>query len=140
MNTILPNPKFDFDQNNPPFTACLRPYRENSFRLDFAQPRDKLLVHNYGHGGAGITMSWGCAAEVRDIIADHAPAGAGKKVAVLGAGIMGLTVATLLVQRGLQVTIYTKEWQTELASCRAGGQFAPSYVNYDQSPDGNKAI
>jgi D-amino-acid oxidase len=31
-------------------------------------PDHRLLVHNYGHGGAGYIMSWGCAAEVVSII------------------------------------------------------------------------
>ncbi|RQX58592.1 amino acid oxidase, partial [Micromonospora chalcea] len=30
-------------------------------------PADGRLVHAYGHGGAGVTLSWGCAAEVADL-------------------------------------------------------------------------
>jgi D-amino-acid oxidase len=41
----------------------LRPGR-STVRLE-AEPRgDGLIVHDYGHGGAGVTLSWGCAEEV----------------------------------------------------------------------------
>ncbi len=41
-----------------------RPVR-SSVRLEAETPRpDRLLLHDYGHGGAGITLAWGCAEEV----------------------------------------------------------------------------
>ena len=47
----------------------LRPGRP-SVRLEAEpQPNGKLIVHNYGHGGAGITLSWGCAEEVASLVA-----------------------------------------------------------------------
>jgi D-amino-acid oxidase len=41
----------------------LRPCRPE-VRLESEPLGDGVLWHNYGHGGAGISMSWGCAAEV----------------------------------------------------------------------------
>ncbi|MEU1403115.1 FAD-dependent oxidoreductase [Streptomyces sp. NPDC005728] len=41
----------------------LRPARD-AVRLEReALPDGRVLVHNYGHGGAGITVAWGCARE-----------------------------------------------------------------------------
>ncbi|MGN6793768.1 MAG: FAD-dependent oxidoreductase [Streptosporangiaceae bacterium] len=47
----------------------LRPVRDG-VRLDFqAVGSGRHLVHNYGHGGAGVTLSWGCAEAVHTEIA-----------------------------------------------------------------------
>jgi glycine/D-amino acid oxidase-like deaminating enzyme len=48
----------------------LRPYRPEGFRVEAERVGNKLLVHNYGHGGAGITLSWGTAALAVDLARD----------------------------------------------------------------------
>ena len=45
----------------------LRPARE-SVRLEAEKYGDKVVVHNYGHGGSGFTLSWGCAQDVVDLV------------------------------------------------------------------------
>ena len=42
----------------------LRPFRPSGFVVRAESLEGKLLVHNYGHGGAGVTLSWGCADDV----------------------------------------------------------------------------
>jgi D-amino-acid oxidase len=45
----------------------LRPFRKSGVRLERDRLRDgRTVIHNYGHGGAGFTLSWGCAREVLD--------------------------------------------------------------------------
>jgi len=47
----------------------LRPWRPE-VRLESESLGDGVLWHNYGHGGAGISLSWGCAAEItRSVLA-----------------------------------------------------------------------
>ena len=48
----------------------LRPFRKLGVRLQRDQLRDgRTVIHNYGHGGSGFTLSWGCAREVVDFLA-----------------------------------------------------------------------
>ena len=49
-------------------SAGLRPLR-SQVRLDTsAGPKGGLVIHCYGHGGQGISLSWGCAKDIGDII------------------------------------------------------------------------
>jgi D-amino-acid oxidase len=127
-----PTPDFSFDPASFPYRAGVRPYRKETYRLEPETIGGKFVVHNYGHGGAGITMSWGCAEVVRDIVTHH---GASGGVAVLGAGVIGLTVATLLgeVRPNIDVTIYADKFTPHTTSDVAGGQWSPSIVEYKRT-------
>jgi D-amino-acid oxidase len=49
----------------------LRPTRP-TVRVEIQQCGATKVVHNYGHGGAGVTLSWGCAHEVVDVLSSQA--------------------------------------------------------------------
>lgn len=47
----------------------LRPAREGGVRIEAEElPGGGLLVHNYGHGGAGVTVAWGCAGRAAELV------------------------------------------------------------------------
>ncbi len=101
--------------------AGLRPYRASGFVVREEALGTKRVVHNYGHGGAGITLSWGTSR----LAADIGLRGHSGPVAVLGAGVMGLTTARLMQEAGFPVTIYTKALPPDTTSNIAGGQWSP---------------
>jgi glycine/D-amino acid oxidase-like deaminating enzyme len=108
--------------------AGLRPYRASGFVVRREALGDKALVHNYGHGGAGITLSWGTSR----LAADLGLPGHSGPVAVIGAGIMGLTTARLVQEAGFPVTLYTAALPPDTTSNIAGGQWSP-YGHYRDS-------
>jgi D-amino-acid oxidase len=58
--------------SNPKVLAArvgLRPFRKSGVRLERDRLRDgRPVIHNYGHGGAGFTLSWGCAQDVFGLV------------------------------------------------------------------------
>jgi D-amino-acid oxidase len=88
-------------------TVCTRPFRPAGPRQDVERVGDKVVVHNYGHGGSGWSLSWGSAdVVVRKVLAEGS---AQREVAVIGAGALGLTAALTAQRAGLKVTIYARE-------------------------------
>ncbi|MEZ5891641.1 MAG: FAD-dependent oxidoreductase [Parvularculaceae bacterium] len=102
-------------------TVC-RPFRPTGPRLEAEAIAGKKIVHNYGHGGSGWSLSWGCAEEAAALALE----GGARKIAVIGAGVMGLTTAVRLAEAGASVTIYAKEFPAETRSARATGVWSPS--------------
>ena len=103
-------------------TVCLRPFRPAGPRLEVERFGDKAVVHNYGHGGSGWSLSWGCAGEAVAL----ARSGGESRFAVIGAGVIGITTALRLIETGAQVTIYAEEFPAETRSSRATGVWSPS--------------
>ncbi len=114
------------------YTAGLRPFRAPTPRLELETLGDQLVVHNYGHGGSGITMCWGSSREAVNLLQPHLSAGT--PVAVLGAGAMGLCCATLLHRAGHRVRIYTRDLPVNTTSAVAGGLWGPTYVGSTDDP------
>jgi D-amino-acid oxidase len=102
----------------------LRPYRRTSFRVEAEKLGDKLIVHNYGHGGCGVTLSWGTA----EMAAQLAIASDARRAAVLGCGVVGLATARVLQERGFDVTIYTKALPPHTTSNVAGALWLPTTI------------
>ncbi|NWK97780.1 D-amino-acid oxidase [Sphingobium lactosutens] len=102
-------------------TVCLRPFRAAGPRIEVEEVRRKRVVHNYGHGGSGWSLSWGSA----EVAVGMALADGVRNVAVIGAGALGITAALTAQRAGANVTIYAKEQFPHVRSARATGTWSP---------------
>lgn len=99
----------------------LRPYRPSGFVVRYERIGDKDVIHNYGHGGGGISLCWGTS----HMAMEKAASLGHTECAVLGCGVVGLTTATLMQRRGHKVTIYSKDLPPATTSNVAAGKWTP---------------
>jgi D-amino-acid oxidase len=103
-------------------TVGLRPHRPSGFVVRAERLDDRTLIHNFGHGGAGMSLSWGTATLAAELAMPHPE----RRAAVLGCGVVGLTTARLLQRRGFDVTIYAASLPPETTSNMLWGGFTPT--------------
>src|SRR5690349_9322906 len=101
--------------------VCPRPFRPAGPRVETERLGDVLVVHNYGHGGSGWSLSWGSSTRAVQLAMQASPA----EVAVIGCGALGLTSAILAQRAGARVTIYARDQLPETTSARATGEWTP---------------
>jgi glycine/D-amino acid oxidase-like deaminating enzyme len=102
-------------------TVCTRPFRAQGPRFDVEKIGAKTVVHNYGHGGSGWSLSWGSAA----IATSKAMATGERDIAVIGCGALGMTTGLVLQRAGARVTIYAKDLPPNVRSSFATGLYTP---------------
>ncbi|SDM17449.1 Glycine/D-amino acid oxidase [Catalinimonas alkaloidigena] len=103
-------------------TVGLRPFRAAGPRLEIESLGAKKLVHHYGHGGSGWSLSWGSAQAAAELVKTLEVS----SVAVIGCGAIGLTTARVLQQRGYRVTIYARDTPPGVTSSKAAGNWSPA--------------
>ena len=102
-------------------SVCTRPFRAQGPRIEADVRRGRTIVHNYGHGGSGWSLSWGSAQAALPLVL----AGGERRIAVVGCGAIGLTMARVAQRAGLRVRIYCRDRPPEVRSSAATGWWSP---------------
>jgi glycine/D-amino acid oxidase-like deaminating enzyme len=103
-------------------TVGLRPHRPSGFVLRAEKLDAKTLIHNFGHGGSGMSLSWGTGQMAAELALEHPD----RRAAVLGCGVVGLTTARQLQRRGFSVTIYAATVPPDTTSNMSLAGFTPT--------------
>jgi len=101
----------------------IRPFRAQGPRIEAQRLFGKRVIHHYGHGGSGWSLSWGSAQRALALI--QAQARPGERIAVIGAGAIGLTTARTAQLAGFPVRIYTRGRPPNVHSSAATGLWTP---------------
>jgi glycine/D-amino acid oxidase-like deaminating enzyme len=103
-------------------TVCTRPFRESGPRIESEKLGRKTIVHNYGHGGSGWSLSWGSS----QLAVRQAATTGVREIGVIGCGALGLTSALLAQRAGMKVRIYAKDLPPDTRSTFATGSWTPN--------------
>jgi D-amino-acid oxidase len=103
-------------------TVGLRPFRPSGFVLRAEKFDGKTIIHNYGHGGSGMSLSWGTGQMAAELALEHPE----RRAAVLGCGVVGLTSARQLQRRGFDVSIYAATVPPDTTSNMSLAGFTPT--------------
>ncbi len=129
---IYPSPDLGDDQIVR-MVSGLRPCRRGGLRIESERFGQKTVIHNYGQGGCGVTIGFGCAALVLDLVRHEAEAK--EPIGILGGGVTGLTVATELLNAGFPVRVYASRWTDQTTSNVAGALWLPTGIEPGDSPE-----
>lgn len=121
--------------------AGIRPCRRGGLRLEtevFELAHGaKTVVHNYGQGGCGVTLCFGCAERAADLVDESTGRASGPDrtpIAVLGGGVIGLTTALELATRGYRVRVYADRFANDTTSNAAGALWLPTGIEFPDDP------
>jgi glycine/D-amino acid oxidase-like deaminating enzyme len=102
-------------------TVGLRPRRDSGFVLKAESFDAKTIIHNYGHGGAGMSLAWGTGLIAAEMALQHLD----RRLAVIGCGSVGLSAARQAQRRGFDVTIYAMSVPPDTTSNMSMAGFTP---------------
>lgn len=144
------NAKDDVRKINPPNLdsahlgkkiICHRPMRRGAPNMSVEVRDNKIVAHNYGHGGSGWTLGPGSADYVINLLISNEHAKELEKdtpIAIIGAGVLGLFSAYTLEKMGFtNIRIIADKFE-DLTSHNAGGLLAP--CSMDNDPTMQKVI
>ena len=96
-------------------------FRPSGFRVEAETFGNKTVVHNYGHGGGGMSLSWGSS----HLAVEKALETGEDRFAIIGCGVMGLSTGRLLQKLGKDVTIYSKDIPPNTTSNMSAAWWSP---------------